>query len=188
MFLFNHIYSFQFILGFSVIIFTTLILYCYNNFINMSCRICSYKVDYVNINAKNIIQIINKLKNQYQDNNRLIPYTLNECLNDNTFHCSAGTQYRDFLFVDDLIKAIFKCFKNNKSIGEIINIGSGKPLNVKWVILFIKNKINLGKPIFGKISFRRDEIFRLYPNIAKAKKILNWKPITSFQNGIRIII
>ena len=71
MFLFNHIYSFQFILGFSVIIFTTLILYCYNNFINMSCRICSYKVDYVNINAKNIIQIINKLKNQYQDNNRL---------------------------------------------------------------------------------------------------------------------
>ena len=72
MFLFNHIYSFQFILGFSVIIFTTLILYCYNNFINMSCRICSYKVDYVNINAKNIIQIINKLKNQYQDNNRLV--------------------------------------------------------------------------------------------------------------------
>lgn len=124
----------------------------------------------------------------YQDNNRLIPYTLNECLNDNTFHCSAGTQYRDFLFVDDLIKAIFKCFNNNKSIGEIINIGSGKPFNVKWVILFIKNKINLGKPIFGKISFRRDEIFRLYPNIAKAKKILNWKPYTSFQNGIKIII
>lgn len=124
----------------------------------------------------------------HQDNNRLIPYVLNECQNDNTFHCSAGTQYRDFLFVEDLIKAIFKCFNNNKSIGEIINVGSGKPRNIKKVILFIKNKINLGSPIFGKISLRRDEILRLYPKITKAKKILNWKPYTSFEKGIQTII
>ena len=123
-----------------------------------------------------------------QDNNRLIPHTLQECLNDKAFKCSSGKQYRDFLFVDDLIKAIFKCFNNKKSIGEIINIGSGKPHNVKKVILFIKNKINLGKPIFGKISLRRDEILRLFPNILKEKKILNWTPSTSFQKGIKIII
>jgi nucleoside-diphosphate-sugar epimerase len=123
-----------------------------------------------------------------QDSNRLIPHTLNECLNNNTFMCSAGKQYRDFLFVDDLLKAIFKCFNNKNSIGEIINIGTGKPRNVKKVILFIKNKINLGKPIFGKISLRKDEILRLYPNISKAQKILKWKPSTSFQNGIKIII
>ena len=123
-----------------------------------------------------------------QDNNRLIPHTLNECLNDNTFMCSAGKQYRDFLFVEDLIRAILKCFNNNKSIGEVINIGEGKPRNVRKVILFIKNKINLGKPVFGKISLRRDEIFILYPKISKAKKILNWKPYTSFQKGIETVI
>ena len=123
-----------------------------------------------------------------QDNNRLIPHIINECLNDNTFHCSAGTQYRDFLFVEDLIKAIFKCFNNNKSIGEVINIGTGKPRNVRKVILFIKNKINLGKPVFGQIPLRRDEIFILYPNISKAKKILNWKPYTSFRKGIETVI
>ena len=123
-----------------------------------------------------------------QDNNRLIPHTLNECLNDNTFMCSAGKQYRDFLFVEDLLRAIFKCFNRKKAIGEVINIGTGKPQNVKKVILFIKNKINLGKPVFGKISLRRDEIFRLYPNISKAKKILNWKPYTSFQKGIETVI
>ena len=124
----------------------------------------------------------------YQDNNRLIPHTLNECLNDNAFKCSAGKQHRDFLFVEDLIKAIFKCFNNKRSIGELINIGTGKPQNIRKVILFIKNKINLGKPIFGKISLRKDEILRLYPNISKAQKILKWKPSTSFQNGIKIII
>ena len=123
-----------------------------------------------------------------QDNNRLIPHTLNECMNDNLFMCSAGKQYRDFLYVDDLIKAIIKCLNNKKSIGEIINIGSGKPLNVKKVILFIKNKINLGKPNFGKILLRKDEILKLYPNISKAQKILSWEPHTSFQKGIENII
>ena len=124
----------------------------------------------------------------YQDNNRLIPHTLNECLNDNAFKCSAGKQHRDFLFVEDLIKAIFKCFNNKRSIGKIINIGTGKPQNIRKVILFIKNKINLGKPIFGKISLRKDEILRLYPDTSKAKKILNWEPKISFQKGIDILI
>ena len=123
-----------------------------------------------------------------QDNNRLIPHTLNECLNDNTFMCSAGKQYRDFLFVEDLIRAIFKCFNRKKAIGEVINIGTGKPRNVKKAILFIKNKINLGSPVFGQISLRRDEILILYPNISKARKILNWKPYTSFQKGIGTVI
>ena len=123
-----------------------------------------------------------------QDNNRLIPYTINECMNDNSFMCSSGKQHRDFLYIEDLVKAIFKCLNNKKSIGEIINIGAGKPLNVKKVILYIKNKINLGEPIFGKILLRRDEILKLYPNISKAKKILSWVPHTSFQKGIENII
>ena len=123
-----------------------------------------------------------------QDNNRLIPSTLNECLNDNTFNCSAGKQYRDFLFVEDLIKGIFKCFNNKRSIGEIINIGTGKPHTVKKVILFIRNKLNLGNPLFGKIALRRDEILKLYPDISKAKKILNWKPGISLQKGIGITL
>jgi len=124
----------------------------------------------------------------YQDKNRLIPHTLNECLNDNLFDCSAGKQYRDFLFVDDLMTAIFKCFYNKQSIGEIMNIGTGKPHNIKKVILFIRNNIKLGNPVFGKIPLRKDEISRLYPDISKVKKILNWDPRTSFQKGIKTLI
>ena len=123
----------------------------------------------------------------YQDKNRLIPHTLNECLNDNLFDCSAGKQFRDFLFVDDLMTAIFKCFYNKQSIGEIMNIGTGKPHNIKKVILFIKNNIKLGNPVFGKIPLRKDEILRLYPDISKVKKILNWKPYTLLHKGIKTI-
>ena len=123
----------------------------------------------------------------YQDKNRLIPHTLNECLNDNLFDCSAGKQYIDFLFVDDLMTAIFKCFYNKQSIGEIMNIGTGKPHNIKKIILFIRNNIKLGNPVFGKIPLRKDEILRLYPDISKIKKILNWKPYTLLHKGIKTI-
>ncbi len=123
----------------------------------------------------------------YQDKNRLIPHTLNECLNDNLFDCSAGKQYRDFLFVDDLMTAIFKCFYNKLSRGEIMNIGTGKPHNIKKIILFIRNNIKLGNPVFGKIQLRKDEILKLYPDISKIKKILNWKPYTLLHKGIKTI-
>ena len=123
----------------------------------------------------------------HQDTNRLIPYTLNKCLNNENFSCSEGKQYRDFLFVEDLIKAIVNCFDNKKSIGQIINIGSGKPKKIKSVILYIKNKIKLGKPLFGKVPLRKDEILTLCPEIKKAKKILRWKPEVSFNKGIDII-
>ena len=124
----------------------------------------------------------------HQDNNRLIPYTIDECLKKNNFDCSSGKQFRDFLYIDDLLSAIFKCLGNKKAIGQIINIGKGKPENVKKVILLIKNKIKSGKPIFGKISFRKDEIMKLYPNILKSKKILNWSPKTKFEKGIKKVI
>ena len=87
-----------------------------------------------------------------------------------------------------MIKAIFKCFNNKKSIGRIINIGTGKPHNIKKVILFIKNNIKLGNPVFGKIPLRKDEILKLYPDILMAKKILNWKPHIPFKKGIKSTI
>jgi nucleoside-diphosphate-sugar epimerase len=105
-------------------------------------------------------------------------------LQDSFFPCSSGDQFRDFLYVDDLTNAIFKCLKNKKSHGQIINIGSGKPLNIKKIILLIQSIIKYGKPNFGKIKLRKDEILTLFPSIKKAKKLINWSPKFNFQNSI----
>ena len=119
-----------------------------------------------------------------QDQNRLIPITINSCLSGKKFHCSSGDQMRDFLYVDDLIHALYKSLDNTNIIGKTINLGYGKPYKVKYVINLIKKKINLGKPIFGKIKLRKDEIKFLFPDIKKAKKYLNWKPKISLKKGI----
>ncbi len=120
-----------------------------------------------------------------QDYNRLIPVVIKNCIKKKTFPCSNGSQLRDFLYVDDFVKSVFKCLKSKDSKGQIFNIGYGKPIKVSEVINKINKTIGFGNPQFGKISLRADEINSLYPNIRKSAKILKWKPTTKFLTGIK---
>ena len=123
-----------------------------------------------------------------QEPNRLISGTINSCLLNKNFPCSKGNQSRDFLFIDDLIKAITSCFENSKSRGKIINIGNGKPDKVKNVIELIRKRVGFGSPEYNKIALRNEEIKILFPQISSAKKILKWKPKISLKKGIDLTI
>ena len=107
------------------------------------------------------------------------------CLKNRIFNCSTGDQIRDFIHIDDVIRAIFKLIKSKKSIGQIFNIGSGKPVKVKSVIEQIRKISKGGFPQYGKIKLRKDEIKKLYPSITKAKKILNWMPKVKINLGLK---
>ena len=119
-----------------------------------------------------------------QDINRLIPIVIEGCIQNKKFACSTGNQLRDFIYIDDVIKAITSCVNSKNAIGNIFNIGLGKPKKVKSVIKNIRSIINSGQPQFGKIKMRKDEIKSIYPNINKAKKILKWQPKIEFRKGL----
>ena len=106
----------------------------------------------------------------YQDQNRFIPIIINSCKKKINFPCSNGKQYRDFLYIDDLVDAIFACFKKTSAIGKIIKIGNGKPIKIKKIITKIVKLYKSGKPCFGKIKIRKEEMQVTYPNIENSKK------------------
>ena len=118
-----------------------------------------------------------------QDKNRLIPIIIDSCKNNKSFPCSSGVQLRDFLFVDDLIDAILRCL-DKKVEGKIINIGSGKIIQVKKIINQIVDFYKAGKPLFGSIKLRNEEMLRVYPSLLSARKFLGWKSKVSFSKGI----
>ena len=120
-----------------------------------------------------------------QENNRLVSTVISNCLKNKKFDCSSGEQLRDFIYVDDFVRAIYKSLNNKRAIGKVINIGFGKPVKVKDLILFIKKKIKKGKPNFNKIKLRKDEAMILYPSIKRANTILNWKPLINLKEGLR---
>ena len=121
----------------------------------------------------------------YQDLNRFIPVVINSCKDNKDFPCSHGRQYRDFLYIDDLIDAIFLILRNPKATGEIFNVGSGKPLKIRNIIKKILSYYKSGKPQFGAIKLRKEEQMKIYPDIFKVQITLNWKPKINFLDGLK---
>ena len=119
-----------------------------------------------------------------QDLNRFIPIVINSCKNNKNFPCSHGKQYRDFLYIDDLIDAIFLTAESLKARGQIINIGYGFPLKIKNIIGKIVNYYKLGNPQFNMIKLRKEEKMKIYPNLNKAKKLIKWKAKINFSKGL----
>lgn len=120
----------------------------------------------------------------YQKYDRLIPFVIKSCIKNKKFYCTEGSQFRDFLHVDDLAN-LFKKIISSKNIKYgIYNVGTGKPIQVKKIILLISKLIKKGKPIFGNKKMRSDETASLYPNIMKISKNFNWKPRISLLSGL----
>ena len=120
-----------------------------------------------------------------QDLNRIIPIVITNAIDDKIFDCSDGKQLRDFLYIDDFVEAIYKSLINKKNIGEIVNVGYGKPTKIKNVIIKICKIIGSGTPKFGKIKLRKDETYKLYPDISKARRLLKWKPKIKLNLGLK---
>lgn len=119
-----------------------------------------------------------------QETNRLIPIAAKACFFDKKFNCADGNLIRDFIYIDDLVEAILKALNNQQAKGQIFNLGSGKKISLKFVVNSIREFYKKGSPIYDKIKLRKDENKIIFADIKKSKKILRWKPKTSFKAGL----
>lgn len=98
-----------------------------------------------------------------------------------------GKQTRDFIYVEDLCKAIVKAADKDMNY-QIFQVGTGIETSVNHLASILAN---MTKDIIGKEltvnhkSAMEGEIRRNYSDISKAKNILNWYPSTSLETGIR---
>jgi len=120
----------------------------------------------------------------YQDINRIIPFIIDKCLEDKIFPTSIGHQKRDFLYINDFIKIIYKLIIDKKIKKKILNIGTGKPIKIRDIIKLINKKIGRGRPIYGAIKLRKDESKIYYPNVKSLKAIIKNFKFTSLNIGL----
>ena len=55
---------------------------------------------------------------------------------------------------------------------------------LKKIMKYVEVKTNFFLPKYGKIKLRKEENLDVYPNIKKAKKILNWRPKIKWELGL----
>jgi UDP-glucuronate decarboxylase len=93
-----------------------------------------------------------------------------------------GAQTRSFCYISDLIEGIVRMMETDDFIGPA-NLGNPVELS----ILEIANKILLMTESQSKIIFKPlppDDPERRCPDITLAKKILNWTPTVSLDEGL----
>lgn len=126
---------------------------------------------------------------KYQKANRVIPFIIANLLKNEDVNLSSGEQKREFNYVDNLVDAILLSLITQESNGKIINIGSGESITIKEVALIIGKKLSKEHLLkFGAIPYRKNEIWDMFCDNKQAKKILNWKPRISFEEGLNLTI
>ena len=116
----------------------------------------------------------------------IIPTIVTQLIKNKVLKLGSLYPTRDLTFVDDTVDAFVSTLNKKKDIGEIINVGSGFEISVKDLVSQISKimgvKIDIQKDK-ERIRPKKSEVDRLYANIKKAKKILNWTPKYSKKNG-----
>ena len=120
--------------------------------------------------------------------NRFIPQIIRGCVNDETFDTSSGDQLRDFSHIDDIVNGFFCALEHTGLFGEVVNLASGQPVKIRYVIELIQSLVGGGRPNFGRVAYRPNENMALYADISKAQKLLSWCPSISLENGISKLI
>ena len=92
-----------------------------------------------------------------------------------------GSAMREFLYVDDLAEAAFKCMVNYDS-EEIINVGTGKDITIKELATTIADVVGFKGEIEWDTS-KPNGTPRKVLNVDKIKS-LGWKPKVSLKDGI----
>lgn len=96
-----------------------------------------------------------------------------------------GNQLRNFTFVDDVVKANVLAFES-KTEHAFINIATGVMTSVRQLAEIMINLSGLSiKPIYEKP--REGDIEKSQADISLAKSLINWKPKTTLEDGLKKI-
>jgi len=96
-----------------------------------------------------------------------------------------GNQYRDFIFVKDVVRANLLAANTDEARGKIFNIGTGGFVRVAQLWGMISKLTDLKIEPEYKPS-RAGDIIESVADIAFAKKVLGFEPEYSFEKGLEI--
>jgi len=116
-----------------------------------------------------------------------IPEMIRQCLKEPIIRVGNLETTRDFTYVEDTTKAMVNALETEKIEGEIINIGTNKTHKMKEILDLIKKETNAQQKevVTDKSRLRPKDVVTLITDNSKARKILGWKPETTFSKGVK---
>lgn len=122
----------------------------------------------------------------WDDPKRLIPYVISSLLNKKIPALSNPASVRDYIFIDDVIKAYLAVMSAPVIPGAIYNVGSGWQTSIGDVVTKITTFIGNGiTPVWGARETLRPEPANWMADIHALKSHCNWQPATGLDDGLQ---
>jgi nucleoside-diphosphate-sugar epimerase len=94
-----------------------------------------------------------------------------------------GEQSRDFTYVDNVVEANLLAARTKRTAGEVVNIACGEVITVNAIIKMINELVGKSvKPIY--VPSRKGDVKHSLADIAAAKKLIGYKPVIGFKEGL----
>ncbi len=97
---------------------------------------------------------------------------------------SDGKQSRDFTYIENVVQANLLAAEKPKAAGEFFNIANGKN-NSLLDIIAVLEKLSGKKLQRRHDPARAGDVRKTWANIAKAKRLLGYKPVVGFEEGLK---
>lgn len=120
----------------------------------------------------------------YEDSRRLVASTILKALGDQEIIISPNA-VRDFVYINDIADAYWKTIFQKTVSGEIINIGSGQKGTVGEVVQSIIDITGSKSTVLTNDSFAPTNDSCCWANIDKARKLIDWSPHRSIEEGLQ---
>ena len=114
---------------------------------------------------------------------RLVASVIRSLLRNEPAHCTHGHQVRDFTHVSDIASAFVALL--DSAVEGIVNVGSGKPVSIRTLVLTIAESIGAPDLVtFGAIATPPNDPPLLIPNSNRIRDQLGWAPRWALSEGL----
>jgi UDP-glucose 4-epimerase len=99
----------------------------------------------------------------------------------------SGQQSRDFVYIDDVVRALAMAATASRVNRRVINIGSGREVTITQLVEQIERVV--GRPVHQILN--QDElggVSRLVADVSLAAELLDWKPQVSLAEGLAAVV
>ena len=118
----------------------------------------------------------------------VIPTIITQALTSKDIKLGSLSPVRDMLFVKDTARGFLMAGADERSIGEVISVGTGRGATVGEIAEMILKITGVDKKIVEdsqRIRPEKSEVFKLICDNAKAKELLDWTPQFSLEEGLK---
>lgn len=136
-----------------------------------------------------VVRIFNTYgPNMQFDDGRVVSNFILQALTDSDITVyGKGTQTRSFCYVSDLVEGLVKMIATPPQTTGPINLGNPNEVTILSLAETIIRLTNSNSKIINE-DLPSDDPQQRKPDISKAEKILDWKPVVSFESGLTATI